>query len=88
MEIGTAYAERSPFVAKTPGRPRKGETLLAKWLDEQGKPREWLAEELDVTLRQVDRWCNGTSRPSYERMLRIAELTENAVPTTSWPKKP
>ena len=70
------------------GRPRKRDTPLSRWIDEAGKSREEVAEELDVTRTHLDRLCRGDRRPSLELALAIETLTDGAVSAASWAAVP
>jgi hypothetical protein len=58
--------------------------VLARWLDDTGNTREWLADELGLTLRQVHRLCAGTSRPRLKTAVKIEELTGGAIRAKDW----
>lgn len=70
------------------GRPRKRETALSRWIDEVGKSREEVAEELEVTRTHLDRLCRGDRRPSLELALAIETLTGGEVGAASWAAVP
>ena len=70
------------------GRPRKRDTPLSRWIDEAGKSREEVAEELDVTRTHLDRLCRGDRWPSLELALAIETLTDGAVSAASWAAVP
>lgn len=88
--LSATYVEVLPSLmpkkteARTPGGPRKAETKLAKWLDENSKTRQWLADKLGVSLRQVHRLCNGDSRPSLENACVIEKLTGGRITMQDW----
>jgi len=68
------------------GRPRKTETPLSRWIDETGKGRDRVAEQLGITRSHLDRLCRGDRRPGLELALTIEKLSHGAVPATYWTK--
>lgn len=44
--------------------------------DEAGLTVEAVAREMNVSSRTVAGWQSGRSRPSYERLIRLAELLQ------------
>ncbi len=71
-----------------PGRPRKTETKLSRWLDSSSMTRYDLAERLGVARGHVDKICNGERRPSLDLAVAIEKLTSGAVPVTYWTSVP
>jgi DNA-binding XRE family transcriptional regulator len=71
-----------------PGRPRKSETRLSRWLDSVGMTRDELAEHLDIHRTYVDKICRGVRRPSLELALAIEQLSRGSVPAASWMNVP
>ncbi len=70
----------------SPGRPRRAEMKLARWLDEQGKTREWLSEQLGISLSYVHKLCSGERLPGRDLILRIDEITNHQVTFADWVK--
>lgn len=82
--LNEVYRPSAP--TRAPGQPRKSEMKISVWLEENGKTRLWLAEELDVHPGTVDRWCSGLRRPKPEMMAAIETLTDNKVTLQDWLK--
>ena len=47
--------------------------LIKEALEAQGKTQAWLAEELDIEFRTVNRYINNHRQPSLERLFEIAK---------------
>jgi len=43
-------------------------------LAEKGKNNNWLAEELDVNVNTVSKWCTNNMQPTVERLFQIAKV--------------
>jgi putative transcriptional regulator len=43
-------------------------------LDEKGKTQSWLAGELEVEFRTINRYVNNHRQPSLETLFNIAKL--------------
>jgi hypothetical protein len=71
-----------------PGRPRKRETPLSRWIDQSGKTRDEIAERLVITRIHLDRLCRADRRPSLELAIEIEKLTDGAVPAEIWTRVP
>lgn len=71
-----------------PGRPRKRETPLSRWIDQAGKTREEIAERLVITRTYLDRLCRAERRPSLPLAVEIEKLTDGAVPVEVWTRVP
>jgi DNA-binding XRE family transcriptional regulator len=69
------------IIPKGPGRPRKQENDLARWIDEHRKPdggrwtRDEVAIRLGVSRHQLDNICAGRAAPSLRVAVKIEELT-------------
>ncbi|CAN5439173.1 hypothetical protein BH09BAC3_BH09BAC3_36000 [soil metagenome] len=48
--------------------------LIKEVLETQGKSQAWLAGELDIEFRTVNRYVNNHRQPSIERLFQIAKL--------------
>lgn len=63
-----------------------GRALVEKWLEENGKTREWLAEQLKVKRAVLWRWLVDdplrARTPRIEHLKRIKEIT--GVPCEAW----
>jgi plasmid maintenance system antidote protein VapI len=65
---------------------RKGETLLAKWIDAR-KPfwtRKKVARELGLSLGHIHRLCRQKHQIGLETALKIEKLTGGEIPTSYW----
>jgi hypothetical protein len=71
-----------------PGRPRKSESKLSRWLDAAGMTRYELAERLKIGRGHADRICRGERRPSLELAVEIERLTDGAIPASTWTSIP
>ena len=47
--------------------------LIKEALEAQGKTQAWLAGELDIEFRTVNRYINNHRQPSLERLFEIAK---------------
>jgi hypothetical protein len=78
--------------AKGPGRPRKPQNALGRWLDKAGVKREDFARRLGVTRTHLDRLCRSDSRsrrrPGLDLALQIEALTSGSVPASPWASVP
>lgn len=61
-------------------RPHK----LAVWLDDKGMKPAQFASALDVNVRTVDRWIEGSNFPSLEMAQRIHVETDGFVSLMDW----
>lgn len=50
--------------------------ILKKVLDGQGRRYKWLADELGVSYQAIWNWCNSDAKPTYDRIVRIAEILD------------
>lgn len=55
-----------------------------RWLDECGRSRSKVAEELGSYPSQVSRIASGERRPSIDMAAKIERLTSGAVRATDW----
>lgn len=60
--------------------------LLRQWRDARGLNQSDAADALGLSQAALSDYENGRKSPSVDRALRIAELTEGAVPVESWRK--
>lgn len=73
----------------SPGQPRKSAMKLAEWIDANegnGKTREWVCEQMQVSASTVDKWCSGKVVPRPKRIAKIHELTDGQVTLRDWLK--
>jgi putative transcriptional regulator len=47
---------------------------IGEVLEEQGKTQAWLAGELELEFRTVNRYVNNHRQPSIERLFEIARV--------------
>jgi hypothetical protein len=84
----TATATEPVTQASAPGgRPRKRaipDTPFTRWLRSSRKKVKELADELELTPWAVYNMRSGYHRPSLEVAVRIADLSDGAVPADSW----
>ena len=69
---------------RSPGRPRKRENHLARWIDASGKTRDQVAAELGVNRTYLDMLCRGARRPGLPLAVAIEKLTRGAIPPSEW----
>ena len=69
---------------RLPGRPRKGETKLSRWIDASGMTRDDAAEELAINRTHLDMLCRGSRRPGLTLAVAIEKLTKGAIPAAEW----
>ena len=69
---------------RSPGRPRKRETKLSRWIDASGKTRDQVARELDINRTHLDMLCRGARRPGLPLAVAIEKLTRGAIPPSEW----
>ena len=43
---------------------------------EKGRTNNWLAEQLEVTVGSVSKWCTNTVQPGIETLFAIAEALD------------
>lgn len=73
---------------RRPGRPRKRETPLARWIDDANRDRDELAEVLALSRSHLDRLCNGTRKPSLAIVVKLHRLSKGAIPLEAWDEIP
>lgn len=61
-----------------------GKTLLKKWLEDTGRKANWAASSIPVNRSHFHQWLNGSYTPRTVYRIRIAEITDGAVPVDSW----
>ena len=52
---------------------------LEKWIEEENKTQQEVAEALGTTQGCVSRWCAGTAIPRPKMMTKIIDLTSGKV---------
>ena len=60
-------------MAKQVTSPKKF-NRIQEVLDEKGKTQSWLAGELEVEFRTINRYVNNHRQPSLETLFTIAKL--------------
>jgi transcriptional regulator with XRE-family HTH domain len=55
-------------------KPGKKLNLIKEVLDSQGKTQSWLAGEMDIEFRTMNRYINNHRQPSLERFFEIARI--------------
>lgn len=48
--------------------------LLREVLRKQGRRTEWVAKQLGVTFCTINNWCRNYKKPSYNKVVELAEL--------------
>lgn len=69
---------------RSPGRPRKKETKLSRWIDASGMTRDEAAEKLAINRTHLDMLCRGSRRPGLTLAVEIEKLTKGAIPAAEW----
>lgn len=70
------------------GRPRStAASPLSRWLDQNGRTREWAAGKLGVTRPYIDKLCRGAATPSLDVAASIERLTGGGVVASSWSRR-
>ena len=62
------------------------QSLLRKWLDEQGFSFREAGALLGCTGASVSNYASGASRPDIDRANAIARVV--GIPTSAWSRKP
>jgi predicted transcriptional regulator len=57
-------------------------TILAEWLEMEGRKQKWLASVLGVTETAVSSWITKRKKPQPGHRARIEQLT--GVPSDRW----
>ncbi|MBN8720071.1 MAG: helix-turn-helix transcriptional regulator [Sediminibacterium magnilacihabitans] len=45
-------------------------------LAEKGRNNNWLAEQLNVNINTVSKWCTNNMQPTVERLFEIAKVLD------------
>ena len=61
-------------MAKKKVAPKKAYNRIGEVLEEKGKTQAWLAGELEVEYRTVNRYVNNHRQPSLEMIYEIAKV--------------
>ena len=61
------------------GRPPVHEGQLARWIEESGKTRQDVADELGISRPFLDHICREARRPGLEVAVKIERLTRGKV---------
>jgi DNA-binding XRE family transcriptional regulator len=69
---------------RSPGRPRKEETKLSRWIDASGMTRDEAAEKLAINRTHLDMLCRGSRRPGLTLAVAIERLTNGAISAADW----
>ena len=54
--------------------PTRKLNLIKEVLEAQGRSQSWLAGELDVEFRTINRYINNHRQPSLEKLFEIAKV--------------
>ncbi|MFC3180478.1 helix-turn-helix domain-containing protein [Cypionkella sinensis] len=57
---------------------------LSQYLSSSGKTQRHFAEEVGVDKSVMSRFLSGKAKPGREVAVRIARLSNDAVPVSSW----
>ena len=61
---------------------KEGMQTLKQYLE--GKIKADFADQLGVSPSMLSQYLSGVRRPSYDRMIEIARITDGSVPVQSW----
>jgi DNA-binding XRE family transcriptional regulator len=61
---------------------------LASYLQAAEMTQDAFAKSLGVSQPTVHRWLTRGARPSWETAARIEQMTDGAVPMSSWVNRP
>ncbi|KIP21146.1 helix-turn-helix protein [Anoxybacillus ayderensis] len=50
------------------------ESRIGEWLEKSGYRKDFVAKQLDIGVRQLDKYIKGDSFPSVPRLFMLAEL--------------
>ena len=50
----------------------------------EGKSKADFADHLGVSPSMLSQYLSGVRRPSYDRMIEIARITDGSVPVQTW----
>jgi len=57
---------------------------LSQYLVETSTSQSKFADSLGVSQATVHKWLYGINRPSAQKMMKIAQITEGRVAITDW----
>ena len=60
---------------------------LKEWLNQGGRKKKWLAQQLGCHDTSVSRWVTGKSVPDERYQAAIEKLTDGQVPASKWKGK-
>ena len=55
---------------------RPGDNMIKAVLAEKGRNNNWLAEQLNVNINTVSKWCTNNMQPTVERLFEIAKVLD------------
>ena len=61
---------------------RRGGALLKKWLKDERRSQEWLAEQIGNSQTNISQWINGPRPPPLDVAIAIEKVT--SVEVHSW----
>jgi DNA-binding transcriptional regulator YiaG len=61
-------------------RPKLTGRQIQDWRQGIGKPRKWLAEQLDVSPKTIESWEYETRTPGGPALLLLEQLMSNPPP--------
>jgi hypothetical protein len=68
-------------------RVNLGGFRLVRWLEQNKKMAQWLAQQMNVNVSTLSRWANGKQTISQVARLAIEYLTDKAVMADDWDKE-
>jgi len=82
----TSMPAKMKKVSKPGGRPRSSRTsALGRWLDAQGRSRDWLVEKLGIKSGSfAAKLARGDALPSIVLAYEIQKLTKGRVGLREW----
>ncbi len=54
----------------------RGYNRIKAVLAEKGRNNNWLAEQLNVNINTVSKWCTNNMQPTVERLFEIAKVLD------------
>ncbi|WP_026768816.1 helix-turn-helix transcriptional regulator [Asinibacterium sp. OR53] len=54
----------------------QGYNRIKAVLAEKGRNNNWLAEQLNVNINTVSKWCTNNMQPTVERLFEIAKVLD------------